>query len=87
MAIDALLDTRKRKFLESTPFLIYLIFRGGFAVVWLAKQIQTGEMVALKQINTKNSRGTHKRELRIAKKWFDDNGQLFEDIKNHPGVE
>jgi len=74
MATDVLLDTRKRKFSESTLFLIHLIFRGGFAIVWLAKEIRTGEMVALKQINTKNSRGTHKRELRIAKKWFDDNG-------------
>ncbi len=63
------------------------LYRGGFAIVWLGKNLETGLSVAMKQITHKGGHGTQKRELRIGRKWFGQNGEPYEEIQNHPGIQ
>ena len=60
--------------------------RGGFAIVWEGLEVGSDRVVAMKQIQSKNSHGTHKREMRIGKKWFGKNGQIYQEIEKFPGV-
>ena len=59
--------------------------RGGFALVWLGIQKETGRKVAMKQM-AKNSGGeSSKNDILYGQHFFNRGGEPKEEFKNHPG--
>ena len=58
------------------------INRGGFALVWLARQKKTGQKVAIKQICSKSPTETQLREVAFGQLFFEKDGEIREEIAN-----
>ncbi|KAL4506038.1 hypothetical protein ABPG72_013799 [Tetrahymena utriculariae] len=63
-----------------------LLGKGGFALVWLAKQYKTGISVAVKQICKQNGSDSHIREMRINQQFYNLEGEIKEYFQQFEGI-
>ncbi|EAR93546.4 Serine/Threonine kinase (macronuclear) [Tetrahymena thermophila SB210] len=63
-----------------------LLGKGGFALVWLAKQYKTGISFAVKQICKQNGSDSHMREMRINQQFYDLEGEVKEYFHQFEGI-
>ncbi|KAL4480297.1 hypothetical protein ABPG74_020813 [Tetrahymena malaccensis] len=63
-----------------------LLGKGGFALVWLAKQYKTGISFAVKQICKQNGSDSHMREMRINQQFYDVDGEVKEYFHQFEGI-
>eukprot|EP00825_Cyclidium_porcatum_P002540 TRINITY_DN11172_c0_g1_i2.p1 TRINITY_DN11172_c0_g1~~TRINITY_DN11172_c0_g1_i2.p1 ORF type:complete len:270 (+),score=59.52 TRINITY_DN11172_c0_g1_i2:353-1162(+) len=65
---------------------IRLLGKGGFAIVWLARNKQTKQIFAIKQMQRFNLQENSIRELQFLNNFFSENGQTQDRFMGHPGI-
>lgn len=79
-------DRSPWKVTKSIPYPAHKFNRGGFALVWLAKKLNTGERVALKQIAKKNAKDCMQKEIHFGQTLFEEDGIPRAEFEEYPGI-
>ncbi|CAD8148760.1 unnamed protein product [Paramecium octaurelia] len=63
-----------------------LLGRGGFSLIWLAKEQKGGALCAVKQIPRKSKHETHFKELAFITQFFNKGGQIKSQYQQNEGI-
>ncbi|CAD8165073.1 unnamed protein product [Paramecium octaurelia] len=63
-----------------------LLGRGGFSLIWLAKEQKGGALCAVKQIPRKSKHETHFKELAFCTQFFNKGGQIKSPYQQNDGI-